>query len=88
MTEEKRLEIPYAVSNFAEIRGEGFYYVDKTMYIEQLERFKAPVFLRPRRFGKSLLVSVLEHYYDRSKREKFDSLFAGTYVGGRPTDRH
>ncbi|MCB9018137.1 MAG: AAA family ATPase [Prevotellaceae bacterium] len=88
MAEEKRLEIPYAVSNFARLREENYYYVDKTMYIEQLEKYSAPVFLRPRRFGKSLLVSVLEHYYDRSKRERFDSLFAGTYIGGHPTDRH
>ena len=58
------ITVPYAVANFAEIRHKGYYYVDKTNYIPLLERYKAPVFLRPRRFGKSLLVSMLAHYYD------------------------
>ena len=60
------ITVPYAVANFAEIRHKGYYYVDKTNYIPLLERYKAPVFLRPRRFGKSLLVSMLAHYYDRN----------------------
>ena len=51
------ITIPYAVANYAEMRDRGFYYVDKTDYIPRLEAYKAPVFLRPRRFGKSLLVS-------------------------------
>lgn len=58
-----QITIPYAVADFAEIRERGFYYVDKTRFIPYLERYKAPVFLRPRRFGKSLLVSMLAHYY-------------------------
>ena len=49
-----QITIPYAVADFAEIRERGFYYVDKTRFIPYLERYKAPVFLRPRRFGKSL----------------------------------
>ena len=56
------ITVPYAVANFAEIRHKGYYYVDKTNYIPLLERYKAPVFLRPRRFGKSLL----EAYNDKS----------------------
>ena len=52
-----RITIPYAVADFAEMRERGFYYVDKTNYIPGLEDYKAPVFLRPRRFGKSLLIS-------------------------------
>ena len=51
------ITIPYAVANYAEMRDRGFYYVDKTDYIPRLEAYKAPVFLRPRRFGKSLLIS-------------------------------
>ena len=52
-----RITIPYAVADFAEMRERGFYYVDKTNYIPGLEDYNAPVFLRPCRFGKSLLIS-------------------------------
>ena len=62
-----KITIPYAVADFIEMRERGFYYVDKTDYISKLEEYKAPVFLRPRRFGKSLLVSTLACYYDRTK---------------------
>ena len=55
----------------------GFIMLDKTRFIPYLERYKAPVFLRPRRFGKSLLVSMLAHYYDRSKSHRFEELFGG-----------
>ena len=54
-----RITIPYAVADFIDLRERGFYYVDKTDYIPKLEDYNAPVFLRPRRFGKSLLVSTL-----------------------------
>ena len=54
-----RITIPYAVADFAEMRERGFYYVDKTNYIPGLEDYNAPIFLRPRRFGKSLLISML-----------------------------
>uniref|UniRef100_UPI0025BC9063 AAA family ATPase n=1 Tax=Bacteroides sp. UBA939 TaxID=1946092 RepID=UPI0025BC9063 len=63
------ITIPYAIADFAELRQRGFYYVDKTRYILELERYKAPVFLRPRRFGKSLLVSTLAYYYDTQVSE-------------------
>ena len=79
-----QITIPYAVADFAEIRERGFYYVDKTRFIPYLERYKAPVFLRPRRFGKSLLVSMLAHYYDRSKSHRFEELFGGTWIGTTP----
>ena len=82
------LTIPYAVANFAEMRERGFYYVDKTQFIPSLEHYNAPVFLRPRRFGKSLLVSTLAHYYDRSKASRFEELFSGTYIGENPTAEH
>lgn len=52
-----RITIPHAVTDFADLRERGFYYVDKTNYIPGLEDYNAPVFLRPRRFGKSLLIS-------------------------------
>lgn len=82
------ITIPYAVADFAEIRERGFYYVDKTQYIPHLEQYKAPVFLRPRRFGKSLLVSMLAHYYDRSKAHRFQELFSDTWIGTHPTAEH
>lgn len=47
-----RITIPYAVADFIDLRERGFYYVDKTDYIPKLEDYNAPVFLRPRRFGK------------------------------------
>ena len=53
------MTIPYAVADFVDLRERGFYYVDKTNYISKLEYYNAPVFLRPRRFGKSLLISTL-----------------------------
>ena len=79
------ITIPYAVANYAEMRDRGFYYVDKTDYIPRLEAYKAPVFLRPRRFGKSLPVSTLAHYYDRTLAHRFEDLFGGTYIGSHPT---
>ena len=82
------ITIPYAVANYAEMRDRGFYYVDKTDYIPRLEAYKAPVFLRPRRFGKSLLVSTLAHYYDRTLGHRFEDLFGGTYIGSHPTPEH
>lgn len=82
------ITIPYAVADFADLRERGFYYVDKTKFISSLEFYNAPVFLRPRRFGKSLLVSMLAHYYDRSKASRFNELFGGTYIGQNPTSEH
>ena len=85
---EADIKIPYAIANFAELRERGYYYIDKTEYIRKLERYKAPVFLRPRRFGKSLFVSTLAHYYDRNKADKFEALFGGTSIGDNPTAEH
>ena len=68
-----RITVPYAVANYVEMRERGFYYVDKTMFIPDLELYKAPVFLRPRRFGKSLLISTLEAYF-QGKKELFEGL--------------
>lgn len=83
-----RITIPYAVADFADLRERGFYYVDKTNYIPKLEDYNAPVFLRPRRFGKSLLISTLAHYYDRTKANRFEELFGGTWIGEHPTEEH
>ena len=82
------IQIPYAVADFAELREGGYYYIDKTRFISLLEKYKAPVFLRPRRFGKSLLVSMLYYYYDIRQAERFESIFAGTDIGNNPTAQH
>ncbi|MCP4138414.1 MAG: AAA family ATPase [bacterium] len=83
----KYKRIPYGISNYEKLVEEGYYFVDKTAYIEQLEELGSPYlfFLRPRRFGKSLLISILSHYYDINKKDQFDSLFKDTYIGKNPT---
>ncbi len=85
MKKDKRIKIPYAISNLEQFRDENYYFVDKTKYIELLEDYIAPVFLRPRRFGKTLLCSILEYYYSIIKKDKFQYLFEGTYIGKNPT---
>ena len=74
----RKLKIPYGVSNLEQYRDENYYFVDKTKYIELLEAYTAPVFLRPRRFGKTLLCSILEYYYSILKKDKFEYLFGNT----------
>ncbi len=70
------MKIPYGMSDFGRIREEGFFYADKTRFIPVLEDgYQYLVFLRPRRFGKSTLVSMLEHYYDVGRKGRFDALF-------------
>ncbi|MDW8345379.1 MAG: AAA family ATPase, partial [Bacteroidia bacterium] len=82
-----RVFFPYGVSNFEEIIREGFVFVDKTPFIEKLEysKEKRVSFLRPRKFGKSLWLSVLEHYYDINRANKFEYLFGKYYIGKNPT---
>lgn len=80
------MKIPYGISDFGQIRAEGFFYADKTPFLPVLEAgYRHLVFLRPRRFGKSTLVSLLEHYYDLGKRDGFDALFGGLWVHQHPT---
>lgn len=75
------MKVPYALQDFKEIREENFLYVDKTKYIELLENMDNYVlFLRPRRFGKTLFASVLEYYYDICHKSEFDKLFNGLYI--------
>lgn len=80
--------IPYGISNFQVLRKENYLYVDKTSYIEILDRY-APYqfFIRPRRFGKSLFISTLENYYDINKKDKFEELFGDLYIGKNPTEK-
>ncbi len=82
-----KLKMPYGISNFEELITEDYYYVDKTKYIEKLESLpeKRIMFLRPRKFGKTLFTSVIENYYDKNRVEKFEKLFKNTYIGKNPT---
>jgi len=80
--------ILYSVANYEDIVRKNGYFVDKTAYIEKLELVENPVFLRPRRFGKSLLCRILECYYDINKADDFERLFSHTYIGQNPTPLH
>ena len=86
---EKYKLLPYGISNYAQIKREGLFMVDKTKYLELME--KAGNFLlliRPRRFGKSLFLSMMESYYDIESKGSFDHLFGDTYAGSHPTPEH
>ena len=81
------LKMPYGISNYEELVTENYYYVDKTEYIEKLEELpeKRIMFLRPRKFGKTLFTSVLENYYDKNKIDSFEKLYGNTYIGKNTT---
>ena len=82
-------KFPYGTFNFGTIRQEGYFYQDRTHLIPALEAAgKQQLFLRPRRFGKSLLISMLEHYYDLRRKDQFDSLFGTLVIGQNPTALH
>ena len=80
-------KLPYGISDYEKIVEENYYYVDKTSYIEKLENLaeRYIMFLRPRKFGKTLFTSVLENYYDINKKDKFEKLFGETYIGKKPS---
>ena len=79
--------LPYGMMNFEDIRLDNYYYVDKTSFIPLIERSdRYFFFIRPRRFGKSLTLNMLQHYYDVRTRDKFDALFGDLYIGKHPTD--
>ena len=81
-------QIPYGVKDFRRIRQEKRYYVDKTAYIRKLEvRADFLFFVRPRRFGKSLLCETLRCYYDVAEKERFEELFGGLDIGTNPTSQ-
>ncbi|OQX02302.1 MAG: AAA family ATPase, partial [Thiothrix lacustris] len=82
-------KIPYGESNFKTVITDGYVYIDKTAYIPTLENSGKYLFLmRPRRFGKSLFLSMLEYYYDVAYRDEFDTLFGKLYIGQYPTSHH
>ena len=83
---EQIRQIPYGVSDFRSVRESGLYYVDKSMYIEEIERqSRTLIFIRPRRFGKSLFINMLRLYYDKNAAGDFERLFGDLYIGQHPT---
>ncbi|MBW1745165.1 MAG: AAA family ATPase [Deltaproteobacteria bacterium] len=86
---KKIKKIPYGIADFELIRRFDYYYVDKTGFIPLIEAAGRYLFLiRPRRFGKSLWLSVLESYYDIAKKDRFREIFKGTWIGENPTEDH
>ncbi len=83
---EKTRPILYGVADYAQIRKKNAWFVDRTAKIRDLEQTAYAVFLRPRRFGKSLLVSLLRAYYDVQFADRFEEFFSGTDIGADPTD--
>ena len=81
---ENKRKIPYGVINWAKLVRECLF-VDNTAYIRSLEKVDTPVFLRPKRFGKSVVCSMLAHYYDVNLKDRFDELFGKTDIGRNPT---
>ena len=83
------MKFPYGICDFYKIITEDYFYIDRTDKIPLIEEAGSQLlFLRPRRFGKSLLLSMLENYYDVAKADEFDSLFGHLAIGQQPTDRH
>ncbi len=77
--------VPYGIGDFARIRRGGYLYVDKTRYVRRLEEQDFVFLIRPRRFGKTCWISLLEAYYDRTRADRFDAVFADTEIGADPT---
>lgn len=81
-------KIPYGITDFIQIREENYYYVDKTKYIETIENSDSYLmFLRPRRFGKTFFLAVLDAYYNITYKDKFDILFKNTYIYSNKTKK-
>jgi hypothetical protein len=81
------IRIPYGISNYETLVGEGYIYIDRTNFIELIEeRYRYIFFLRPRKFGKSLFLSMLDYYYNIKYKDDFERLFGQFYIGRKPTN--
>ena len=80
------MKFPYGISDFKKVITKGYYYCDRTDKIPLLEASDSQLFIRPRRFGKSLLLSMLENYYDVAKADEFDEMFGDLAIGKNPTE--
>lgn len=82
------MKFPYGISDFKAIVTEQYFYCDRTQFLPRLERGKYQLFLRPRRFGKSLLLSMLSRYYDIALQDQFEVIFGHLKIGRDPTPLH
>lgn len=86
---KENMKFPYGNADFYDIISNNYFFIDRTNKIPLLEDIsKTPLFLRPRRFGKSLLLSMLENYYDVNKANEFEHLFGHLAIGQNPTPLH
>ena len=84
--EQQIKQVPYGVADFANVMEQNLYYVDKTMFIPELEKQPRNLFfIRPRRFGKSIFLSMLYSYYDCAQSKDFQNLFGTLWIGQHPT---
>jgi len=81
------MRLPYGISDYATLINRNYHFIDKTLYIEQIENSPEPYlfFFRPRKFGKSLLISILNYYYGIEHQDQFDQWFGKTYIGQNKT---
>lgn len=87
--QQKPRRLPYGMQNWEDVRLLNYYYVDKTRFIPEIEEANHYFFfIRPRRFGKSLLMNMLRQYYDINKRDMFQRLFGDLWIGSHPTEMH
>jgi len=82
------MKYPYGISDFRKINTKNYFYCDRTDKIPLLEQSDFQLFIRPRRFGKSLVLSMLENYYDVAKKDEFEDIFGELKIGKNPTDLH
>jgi hypothetical protein len=83
------MKFPYGICDFKSMIKENYIYLDRTQYIRQVENMgKSILFLRPRRFGKSLFLDTMQNYYDIAMKDEFDNLFGDLDIGKNPTDLH
>ena len=77
--------IPYGISDFSRLIDQNYYYVDKTHFIPQIEEIANYLFLiRPRRFGKSVFLTMMRAYYDISQKDRFEERFGNLWIGKHP----
>ena len=82
------IKFPYGMADFRQIVTQGYFYCDRTRSIPLLEQAQSQLFIRPRRFGKSLLLSMLENYYDIARKDEFKAMFGHLAIGHDPTPQH
>ena len=74
------MKVPYGIADLKKIRTEGYLYIDKTMYLEEFEKYTKVIYTRSRRFWKSTFTNMMMYYYDIAKKDEFEKLFKGLYI--------